>query len=594
MAAGRTPGVEFTETSQSAILANDEVRLVFNKPSSTLTSLVRNGRELLSKGGGYVQTAGVSRRDNYPTRWEFRIVRRTADLVEIAFVNTDPECPFDFASHYILRAGDPGFYNYLEWAHDAARSRGVIRLAQYNFALRIDPALFTTAAVDDQRIARFPKAELLTQNREVMDATYRLPDGSYYSKYFFAAERDEKHPVYGAMSDQGTGIWMILPSNEHLNGGPEHQELTVHQAGESQVLLAHAQAAHYGAGVLTSNSKDGSWHKVSAPWFVYVNNASSQSALWADAKRRAAQEVAAWPYPWLDDKQFELNRGRVSGRLSFDRNQPAAGARVILAEHEAKPSTLLWQQQWRGYRFCGWADNDGRFDVGKVRPGNYDLYAWQPGSFGCFRWSNVTVAPGEQVNLRELIWNQPPHDEVLWQIGSPDRSAHEFGFAEHFRQWGLWRQIAEATVGKVRFAVGASAERDWPFEMPVTQRSDRFWQSPTWSVEFQNPAERRGKAVLRFGIAAYEGKQETPLIVFLNGKKISSISRLEISGAAHRSGIHAGYQEREIVFDARKLKAGTNTLTLKMSAPANRVAETRSTPYAALLWDALRLEIINE
>ena len=39
---------------------------------------------------------------------------------------------------------------------------------------------------------------------------------------------DENHRVHGAMGD-GIGAWILMPSHEHLNGGPEHQELTVHQ-----------------------------------------------------------------------------------------------------------------------------------------------------------------------------------------------------------------------------------------------------------------------------------------------------------------------------------------------------------------------------
>jgi rhamnogalacturonan endolyase len=587
------PAVELVETAQTVTLANREVRLIFDRQSSTLISLVRDGRELLAKGGGYVQTAGVNRQDSYPTRWKYQVVRCAPELVEIAFVNTHPDCPFDFSAHYILRADDPGFYNYLTWGHDAKRSRGTLRLAQYNFALRIDPELFTTAAVDDQRIVRFPKGDVLTKDREIMDATYHLPDGSYYSKYFFAAERDEQHPVYGAMSDLGMGIWMILPSNEHLNGGPEHQELTVHQAGESQVLLAHAQAAHYGAGILVSDSKDGSWRKVSAPWFVYVNSASSEALLWQDARRRAAAEVAAWPYRWLDETDFQLGRGRLTGRLAFAGSRPVAGARIVLASHETKPAPLQWQQQWRGYRFHGWTDADGRFDLGKLRPGLYDLYAWQPGTFGGFERRSVLINEGENLDLGELAWSRSPPGEVIWQIGSPDRSAQEFGFAENFRQWGLWRQIAEATAGAVRFVVGQSAERDWPFQMAVTQNPDRSWQVPAWSIEFNNPVARRGRAVLKLGIASYEGKQATVLTVLLNEKQIGSVGRLEISGAAQRSGVHAGYQEREITFPARKLITGTNTLVLRMTSPGNRADNVRITPAVALLWDALRLETIE-
>lgn len=583
--------LEMSDDATRVTLVNSMLRLVFDKKSGSLESLDYGGRQLLAKGGGYVQIAYTSRRDNPRVAWSFRVVRRETELIEIAFVNTSAECPFDFESHYLLRAGDPGFYHYLVWGHDTRRNPIDQKLAQFNFALRVDKDLFTTAAVDDQRIARFPPAELLSEDRLVMDATYRLPDGGYYSKYFFAAEMDERHAVHGAMSDTGLGIWMILPSHEHLNGGPEHQELTVSQGGASQVLLAHAQGAHYGAGILSSNAKDGSWRKVSAPWFVYVNEAENQAALWEDAKHRAAQEVAAWPHHWLDDASFQLNRGRVVGRLVSDDKRPVAGARIILADHDEEPGPLLWQQQWRGYRFYGSTDQDGRFEIGKVRPGLYDLYAWRPGSFGHFIHRGVQVGAGTRVNIGEQPWDQPHGREQLWQIGMPDHSAKEFGFAENFRQWGLWQQIADATSNGVIFVAGKSRDREWPFQMAITQNADLSWRVPQWHIQFKNDAERSGQAVLTMGIAAYEGSQKPQLTVSLNGEIIVSITDLEISGASHRSGIHAGYQEREILVDAAKLRIGTNTLTIEMPSPGKPAGKSRNTPSRSLLWDCLRMEL---
>ena len=141
------PPVELTEAPTTVTLANRELRLAFNKKTGRLESLTHGGRELLTRGGGYIQIAFDSRQKPPQATWGFRVVRRTAELVEIAFVNTNPQCPLDFAAHYVLRAGDSGFYNYLAWGHDAARSPGVVRLAQYNFCLRVDPMLFIVAAV---------------------------------------------------------------------------------------------------------------------------------------------------------------------------------------------------------------------------------------------------------------------------------------------------------------------------------------------------------------------------------------------------------------------------------------------------------------
>ena len=59
------------------------------------------------------------------------------------------------------------------------------------------------------------------------DATDRYASGQIYTKYdnsqFVADEL-----VYGMAGSQ-MGLWMILPGREYINGGPLHQELTVHK-----------------------------------------------------------------------------------------------------------------------------------------------------------------------------------------------------------------------------------------------------------------------------------------------------------------------------------------------------------------------------
>jgi rhamnogalacturonan endolyase len=272
--------VRLVEDLQSLSLDNGAVRLAFakqGKNAGTIVSLAYHGRELLGGGAGYLQAAFGAKSKSRP-QWRVAVSRREPTLVEVSLTNDDPRCPFDLGAHYVVRSGETGFYGYLTVAHDATRSPGVHELAQYDFCLRADPKLFTVAAVDDSRIKPFPKPEELTRPHMVMDATYRLGDGSCYSKYFFAAEMDDRHRVHGMMGS-GVGLWIVMPSHEHLNGGPEHQELTVHQTDTTPVLLRHATAAYYGAGVIRSDAKDGSWSKVSAPWFVYVNEAPTHQAL---------------------------------------------------------------------------------------------------------------------------------------------------------------------------------------------------------------------------------------------------------------------------------------------------------------------------
>jgi rhamnogalacturonan endolyase len=583
--------VDVSQDTTSVTLANREVTLVFQKKTSKLKSFTWHSMELLASGGAYIQCALTSKKDKPPINWEFHLCRREPGLVEIRFANADPQCPFILESHYILRADEPGFYNYLTWGHDAVRNPGVHELAQFNFCLRADPHIFTTAAVDDERIKPFPKPEWLTRQQMVMDATYRLPNGSFYSKYFYSAAMDERHTVHGMMGEN-IGLWIVMPSHEHLNGDPEHQELTVHQTDSSPVLLCHATAAHYGAGVLTSDSKNGSWSKVSAPWFVYVNRAANQAALWKDAKRRAGDEVGAWPYRWLDDGQFQLDRGTMTGRLVLDAGRPAGEARIILAQHEEQPSPLGWQRQWQGYRFYGWTDAEGRFSIPKVRPGVYDVYAWKRGVMGTFAHRAVRVDAGETGNTGDLVWNLPRDRKLLWQVGVPDRSAGEFGFAEDFRQWGLWDRIAEAFPNGVTYTVGKSKDRDLPFILAVTQNRDLSWREPIWQIRFEDRGRRSGQAILSLAIAAAEGIHGPVVKLVLNNESIGMIDDLAQSGAVHRSGLWGTCELREVAFGAAMLKTGTNVLAISLAAPGRRVSKPLGYPGGgAIMPDCLRLEI---
>jgi rhamnogalacturonan endolyase len=565
--------VELIESKTTITLTNRQVAIRFDKRDGALRSFAFNGRELLGNGGrGYVQCVTGNKDDR--VRWSYRVVRREAGLVEIAFANINPSFPFELETRYVLRDGDPGFYNYIILGHDAAKHPGAFHMGQLDFCLRADPKIFTTAAVDDERIIPFPKPESLRGAPMLTDATYRLPDGSIYSKYFFSAAMDERHIVHGAAGD-GVGLWIAMPSHEHLNGGPEHQELTVHQTDTTPVLLCHYIAGHYGASGIDSSA---TWTKYSAPWFVFANTGTD---LWADAKRRAAQDAAAWPFAWFDGA---TRRGNVTGKIT-------GGARVILASHEEKPSSLGWQQQWQGCRYAAWANADGRFTIRAVRPGVYDLFAWKPGVIGEFVKRGIRVGVGENVALGELAWTLPRR-ELLWQIGVPDRSAAEFGYAENFRQWGLWNKIPN----EIKFVVGKNNDRDLPFEMAVSQNADNSWRLPRWQLQFDQRGARTGKAVLSLAFAESEENlfhtRRGPTVnVALNGAPLAQITDLAYDGAAHRSGVSGLYQLREIEFDAAKLRDGANTLTLELARPRRGVGTTLGIPAAAVMFDCLRLEL---
>ncbi|KAL4867524.1 hypothetical protein BDV12DRAFT_171095 [Aspergillus spectabilis] len=74
---------------------------------------------------------------------------------------------------------------------------------------------------------------------------------------------------------------------------------------------------HYQVSTVDNFADGRTW----GPWLGYLNDGSKP-----DASRRAKQEFAEWPYPWLKDKAYQA-RGTVRGtlKLSDGRRCPCRG-----------------------------------------------------------------------------------------------------------------------------------------------------------------------------------------------------------------------------------------------------------------------------
>nr|GMD58306.1 probable rhamnogalacturonate lyase B [Ipomoea batatas] len=141
-----------------------------------------------------------------------------------------------------------------------------------------------------------------------------------------------------------------------------------------------------------------------------------------------------------------------------------------------------WQRDVKGYQFWTQTNKTGYFKIRAVRPGNYNLYAWVPGFLGDYKYNiSINITPGDNINVRNLVFYPPRNGPTLWEIGIPDRKASEFFVpdpkpglvnrvfinrtAEKFRQYGLWDRYTDYypkhdlvyTVGKSDYT------RDWFF-----------------------------------------------------------------------------------------------------------------------------------
>ena len=93
------------------------------------------------------------------------------------------------------------------------------------------------------------------------------------------------------------------------------------------------------------------------------------------------------------------------------------------------------------------------------------------------------------------------------------------------------------------------------------------------------PTPPRGRAILRLSLAGSTAKEIT---VGVNGQTVGSTGPLPDTATIRRDAIRGFWRERDVVFDASALKAGSNELTLTI--PPGNVMN-------GIQYDYLRLEL---
>ncbi len=451
-----------------------------------------------------------------------------------------------------------------------------------NLCLRSDPKIFTRAYVEDDRISDMPAPEEVAAGTTLSpkEATL-LADGTIDYKYLYSNYIKDLD-VHG-WTGNGKGLWIVSASNEYVNGGPTHQELTVHQSTTTPVTLKHFSAAHYGAGTTSFDSADSPRRKLYGPYMIYVNaDAEDADAMWADAKSKAAQEIAAWPYSWMDHPLYPLaaGRGTITGTLNITDGSSPAGALVILAQPTDGTADTSWQRQGKDYIFWTEAAVDGRFIIRNVRPGTYTLYSNVPGVLDEYELNGVTVAPGTTNSLGRLDWTPRKHGQLIWQIGTSDRTAAEYLHGDDFRHFGLWFEYPKDFPDGVTYTIGKSNEAtDWNFNQWCVENGRGGYDSSPWTIKFDMDEIVGDQAVLTIAIAA---TRQGRLRVLVNGVEVPGGDSLTNDSAGPRAGIQGFYTERMITFDSSILSAtSTNTIVLE---------QTRAGLFQSIMYDCIRLE----
>jgi hypothetical protein len=268
-----------------------------------------------------------------------------------------------------------------------------------------------------------------------------------------------------------------------------------------------------------------------------------------------------------------------------------------------------------------------------VIPGTYRLSVYVLGQWGELRQENVTVSANQELVVPTVNFVPENFGETVWNIGTPDRSSHEFLHGqdanghddrEFWGNWNYWADFANnqgAVIYNATAGPAGSATNDlskWNYNHwqsfdpglfggyfcnPADDTTDGYTcvipsyvatlpgasgtngvktQTPPWTVNFVTPPSvanyTSGYVVLSVALAATEASY----IVTLNGQQLvwSSVNK---SDAAVRSGFSGYTQWIAFQWPASVLKPDgqNNSLTIGVS-------QTQGDED-----DALRLELTN-
>ncbi len=566
-------------------LANGIVTLVLDKKNGRPLSLRKAGdaRELLGPGGyQHFDWRPINAGPKDVTRGlsgfpQFRIIAAREDYAEVSF-DYPPRVkqPFEFDLRYVVREGDSGFYVYA--IVHKPKDQPDIQVEAAGWKMWVNPKVFNYRFMHDRLQGPLVpletvRAVMKDTNAGLMNATYRLPDGGILAKHAWV-NNELVSPVFGATGD-GVGVWFVYGSFESFGGiRPTSQTTALHETDTGPVLLQLFENNYYGRGSLPMT---GQFEKFYGPFFVYVNSGKDANELWADARHRAADEAAHWPYRWINDPLYPLARGTVTGKLTVAGAGPAKGAWIILGDPDSD-----WQTHKCPYLFWTQTDATGAFRVSHVRPGNYTLYAWVPGVDGQLRRDAVAATADQVTDLGELVLKPATHGRLLWQIGIPDRWAGEFKGGdtlmktnETARHWDNFLRYHELFPHDVNFIIGQSHEKDdWfyfhPAGLPEEFALYRVGGPPVtpeqlkkpiaWNIQFNLDEAPKGKSYLTMGFC---GGRETTLHVLANGNVVGMVRFLSDGASIGiRAGMCGTYKEEVVTIDPERLHRGTNTITL--------------------------------
>jgi hypothetical protein len=574
------PNRMIQEFADYIILKNGVIEAKILKNNSDIRSLKINGVETLyqsssnPRSGTYydlTSSAGFEKMGNAT----FAIKEETADYIDVSFsrpyVEGTTPTPVDVEVHYVLKKNDKGLYTYSILRHKAAYPS--FDLGSWRQVMWIDNTVTDKICVNDLKTWEMPQpgdSWEPTSIAEIIKITSGVRAGKYDGKYEFS-ENLVDLKAYGHSSDMNNlGIWAVMGNHEYFNGGPMHHDLNA-AAGIIHVCM---NGVHYNdKGFVVPQGE--AWSKIYGPYLIYANQKTTATANWDEAKARAAQDEAEWPFAWLTNTpEYPLadERGNITGNFSISdplKPEVNGGEAWIGVTQLSSDSDNNWQFEEKNYQYWVKTDASGNFNIKNVRPGTYTLFAYKNGTTGEYRQETVVVTAGGTTNIGNINWAIPRNNgKIVFEVGVPDRTTAEYKFGDFdYCEGFVQDKFASTFTNPIEYNV---EERNWNSVLPYVQssyfKSDGATERWDWNINFtlSGTIPTTGNAKLTVAFASSDHAQNW---INVNGSSITPSPNYPPNGGGNaflRQSNHAKYGIATFDVPYSKLKVGKNTLTLIM------------------------------